>query len=111
MRRTMKKLIAFLLVCLMSVSAYAADVWKYKIKEITTPSLTAIMIRFQVYINDTDYVGDEVVVTPDELLGKTGAEKLAFIKSKIESKILPYKVTYNVSQGLKAYEGQEVIMQ
>lgn len=82
--------------------------WGFLIKEISTPSLLQIRIQFILQQDGASYVPDEVIILPSELEGLTNAQKLALIRSKIEAKCNEYIKVYNVSNGLKTYEGQVI---
>lgn len=82
--------------------------WSYQIKEVSTPSLLQIRIQFGLLNDGAPYVPDEVFISPQDLEGLTNAQKLALIRSKIEAKCNDYIKVYNVSNGLKTYEGQTI---
>ena len=98
----MKKLIFVLLFCLLCSSAFASDVWKFRVDEVTTPSLTNIRVSFTVLLNDKDYVRDDIIFDPSELDGLTNSQKLTAIGSRVKAKCAVYIKNYSAANGLKA---------
>jgi len=94
-----KLLFALLFVFCFAVSAFSADVWSYKVLEVTTPSLTSIHVRYMIQLNEKDYVGGDISINADELI--KSADKEALISKQIEAQIPQYAKVYEAVQGLK----------
>ena len=82
--------------------------WSYKIEEINKPRLTEIRVQFTLKDNGSDYVTENITLSPQELSGKTNAEKLSYIKDKISGECQTYIFTHNMADGLQAYVGSEI---
>lgn len=73
--------------------------WQYKIVEVNIPSLNSVRVAFMLQKDGSDYVGDEIVLQPNELIG-TAEEKQAIIASKIGEKVNAYIAVAEARTGL-----------
>jgi len=96
----------FMLVTILTTSGHAADVWQFRVDEVTTPSLKSIDVRYTIVLNGADYITEYIVVRRKDLQGKNLAQRKVFIGNQIKALIGEYKGVYDSAINLSELNGQ-----